>query len=103
LLISGTKLWSANVGDSRAIILKHKNNTWSASPLSRDHKPDLLEEMERIVKSGGRVDTMRDPDGEPIGPDRVWKKDENIPGLAMSRSFGDKVAASVGVIAVPGT
>lgn len=28
-------------------------------------------------------------------------KDERIPGLAMSRSMGDTVAASVGVIAFP--
>jgi hypothetical protein len=32
----------------------------------------------------------------------VWLKEEEIPGLAMSRSFGDRVAASVGVIALPG-
>jgi len=29
-------------------------------------------------------------------------KDDDVPGLAMSRSFGDRVAASVGVIAEPG-
>jgi serine/threonine protein phosphatase PrpC len=27
--------------------------------------------------------------------------DENVPGLAMSRSFGDRVAAQAGVISVP--
>jgi len=32
----------------------------------------------------------------------VWLIDEDIPGLAMSRSFGDQVAASVGVICEPG-
>jgi serine/threonine protein phosphatase PrpC len=36
-----------------------------------------------------------------MGPQRVWIKDEEVPGLAMSRSFGDKVAASVGVICIP--
>ena len=49
----------------------------------------------------GRVDPFREPDGEPIGPARVWLKDENIPGLAMSRSIGDNVASSVGVIPEP--
>ena len=29
-------------------------------------------------------------------------KEADIPGLAMSRSFGDKVAASCGVISEPG-
>jgi hypothetical protein len=32
----------------------------------------------------------------------VWLKNEDIPGLAMSRSFGDEVASRVGVIAEPG-
>lgn len=32
---------------------------------------------------------------------RVWLKHEDIPGLAMSRSFGDAMAARVGVHAVP--
>ncbi len=36
-----------------------------------------------------------------MGPCRVWLKHENIPGLAMARSFGDYVAASVGVISEP--
>ena len=39
--------------------------------------------------------------GDPIGPYRVWLKNENVPGLAMSRSVGDRVAHSVGVISEP--
>lgn len=36
-----------------------------------------------------------------MGPSRVWLKTENIPGLAMSRSFGDYIASKVGVISEP--
>ena len=32
----------------------------------------------------------------------MWLKNEDIPGLAMSRAFGDEVAGRVGVIAEPG-
>ena len=32
---------------------------------------------------------------------RVWIKEDSIPGLAMSRAFGDKIASTVGVIAHP--
>lgn len=39
--------------------------------------------------------------GNQVGPMRVWFKNEDIPGLAMSRSFGDQMAARVGVHAVP--
>lgn len=73
--------------------------------LNRDHKPELKDEAERIHKRGGRIDSFRDyyNNGEPIGPQRVWLAHEEIPGLAMSRSFGDKVAHSVGVSADPET
>ena len=39
--------------------------------------------------------------GNPLGPARVWHLNEDIPGLAMSRSFGDLAAAEVGVTAIP--
>lgn len=32
---------------------------------------------------------------------RVWLKDKDYPGLAMSRSIGDKLAHTVGVIPDP--
>jgi hypothetical protein len=32
----------------------------------------------------------------------VWLKHQNIPGLAMSRSLGDRAATDVGVIPEPG-
>ena len=31
----------------------------------------------------------------------MWLREENVPGLAMSRSVGDLVASSVGVIPEP--
>ena len=37
-----------------------------------------------------------------MGPYRVWLSDDDIPGLAMARSFGDIVASQVGVICDPG-
>jgi hypothetical protein len=32
----------------------------------------------------------------------VWLKEQDIPGLAMTRSFGDEVASRVGVNGEPG-
>ena len=43
------------------------------------------------------MEAFKDQLGNFIGPMRVWTKHENVPGLAMSRSMGDMVAASVGV------
>lgn len=70
--------------------------------MSNDHKPDLPLERKRIEANGGRVEPYTDYDGSLVGPARVWLMDADIPGLAMSRSFGDKVAASCGCISEPG-
>ena len=47
--------------------------------------------MEKYIEKNGKVD----------GPYRVWVQDEMYPGLAMSRSIGDFIATSVGVIPNP--
>jgi hypothetical protein len=56
---------------------------------SRDHKPNETDEAKRILKVGGRIEAFQDYDGKPLGPLRVWLKKEDLPGLAMTRSFGD--------------
>lgn len=70
-------------------------------PLSRDHKPEDPIEKERIVSCGGRVEPFTDSNGKPVGPLRIWLKNEEIPGLAMSRSIGDIVACRAGVNGEP--
>lgn len=91
--INQEKIICANCGDSRAILIT-KNN--SIIPLSRDHKPELFDEKERIERSGGRVAKIFENE-----PFRVYFIDHNYPGLAMSRSIGDKMSQEVGVIGVP--
>ena len=49
----------------------------------------------------GRIDQYRDSEGRKIGPARVYAKDEDGPGLAMSRSLGDTIAEKLGVISTP--
>ena len=100
-LVGRSRLICANCGDSRAAIGRHKAGLWQAIPVSRDHKPDLEDEKSRILASNGRIDTYRDTNGEAIGPFRVWLSDQNIPGLAMSRSLGDRLASTVGVTSEP--
>jgi len=95
-------LYIGNLGDSRAVmatkgVAKDGSEKMTAVELSRDHKPDLPEEKERILASGGRVETLRGPPGTDCGPYRVWLAKIDVPGLAMSRSIGDDVAHSVGV------
>lgn len=52
---------------------------------------------------GGRIEPSKMPGSifSDRGPLRVWKQKEDSPGLMMSRSFGDKVGHSIGIIATP--
>ena len=102
LLFCDNRIISANVGDSRAIKGQFDsfNNKWNYIPLSRDHKPSDKDEAERIKKCKGIIHPYIDDEGNFAGPDRVWMDDE-LPGLAMSRSFGDNVASRVGVFSEP--
>lgn len=81
---------------------KTANNTKTmrALEISFDHKPESPEEKARIVQRGGRVFAVEYDDGID-GPFRVWLGHMDVPGLAMSRSLGDTVAHSAGVISDP--
>ncbi len=101
LLVTPSSLLCANTGDSRAVLGSYINDNWCYRDLSRDHKPSEENEMKRILSSGGRIQPYKDENNNPIGPERVWLLDDDVPGLAMSRSFGDEIAHNVGVICVP--
>ena len=101
LIITKNKIISGNAGDSRAVMGRFKNGEWINIDLSHDQKPNNPGEKERILSHGGRIEAYKDENGNDFGPKRVWIKSEDIPGLAMSRSFGDEVAASVGTISEP--
>ena len=124
VLINDKEIWACSVGDSRAILAaipkyqkvmeninintvsKYKkpiipNRALKSIPLTLDQKPNISYELERIIKSGGIVQQLSNSEGVKIGPYRVWKPSGKIPGLAMSRSLGDSIAKSIGVISKP--
>ncbi len=70
VIVTEKHIYSANIGDSRAILSKSQNQT--PIQLSLDHKPDHETEKLRIFAAGGTV--FR---GRVCG------------GVAVSRSFGD--------------
>ena len=70
--------------------------------MSRDHKPSDKDEAIRIKNRKGRIEAFVDENDKYVGPQRVWLMDQNVPGLAMSRSFGDQIACQVGVFSEPG-
>lgn len=90
-------LTAAHVGDSRAVVATRKAGAaYEAVFWTEDHKPTLPLEKARIEAAGGTVKRLQ---GDI--PHRVFLKGKPFPGLAMSRAFGDLVAMSAGVVAVP--
>ncbi|MCQ2817877.1 MAG: protein phosphatase 2C domain-containing protein [archaeon] len=106
LIITKEKLFVINLGDSRSILGKVKINKLTGEEifypyqLSKDHKPKVQKEAERIIKCGGVIRQMKD-EGISVGPLRVYMKNKDFPGLAMTRSFGDYYASMVGCLSQP--
>lgn len=94
----GEKIVIANIGDSRAVLATTSDDGGLlAVQLTVDFKPNLPQEEERITQCNGRVFCL---DDEP-GVHRVWQPDNDTPGLAMSRAFGDYCIKEFGLISVP--
>ena len=102
VIFTPERLIVPNIGDSRAVMGRYNKSKgkYEAIELSRDHKPTEKDEAQRIYENDGRIQPFIE-DGEFVGPQRVWIKEEEVPGLAMTRSFGDRVAATVGVMSEP--
>jgi len=99
-IIRSNKIFGVNVGDSRVLIGKEEDGALIGEAFTEDHKPDTPPEKERILAAGGRVFAVEYDDGID-GPARVWLGHMDVPGLAMSRSLGDAVAHTAGVISEP--
>ncbi|KAI3979510.1 hypothetical protein MKX01_001702 [Papaver californicum] len=94
----GKDLIIANLGDSRAVLgTSSDNGEMMAVQLTTDLKPSVPEEAERIRKSNGRVFALENE----AHVTRVWLPDQDFPGLAMTRAFGDFELKDYGIIAIP--
>ena len=97
-VLDQNRLICANIGDSRAVLGIQVGDKIVAKALSVDHKPDREDEKRRIESRGGRVELNP---LHPLNPSRVYLLHDDAPGLAISRSFGDEVGATCGIIATP--
>ena len=98
LFLTSDKIITSNIGDSRAALFKYENGLYYCKNLTRDHKPSEPDENKRIISNNGRIKKCYDQELKKyLGPDRVWLKNKDEPGLAMTRSIGDRIAHSVGV------
>ena len=100
VLQDGPKVYFANAGDSRSflVVYRAKTSTIDIAYITREDKPDLKEERERVERCGGEVYL-------PLrGTSRVLYTDPVTgiqSGLAMSRSIGDWEVGQYGVIPDP--
>ncbi|XP_078431849.1 protein phosphatase 2C and cyclic nucleotide-binding/kinase domain-containing protein [Wolffia australiana] len=115
VLLRGRTIYVANCGDSRAVIAENRGKETVAVDLSVDQTPFRADEQERVKKAGARVLTLdqieglKNPDVQCWGtedcddgdPPRVWVPNGMYPGTAFTRSIGDFVAESIGVVAMP--
>ena len=102
IIITPEKIISINLGDSRSILFKYENGFYTYKNMTRDHKPSEKDESLRIINNNGRIKRCYDEELKKyLGPERVWLKNKEEPGLAMTRSIGDKIAHSIGVIDEP--
>ncbi|KAL6987909.1 hypothetical protein U1Q18_013655 [Sarracenia purpurea var. burkii] len=98
VLKQGDHLVIANLGDSRAVLCtRGDKNQFVSVQLTVDLKPNLPNEAERIKNCEGRVFAM-DEEPEVF---RIWMPEENCPGLAMARAFGDFCLKDFGLISTP--
>jgi len=81
--------------------LRGAPGVWRAQPLTIDHRPRRASERARVEAAGGRVAPKRLPSGRAVGEPRLWLADLPSPGLLLSRSLGDLMAASVGCTSDP--
>ena len=86
------KIISSNLGDSKIILISEKN---TIKELNAIHTLDNSEEKKRIINKGGIIKRLH------VGPLRIWFKNENYPGLSITRSFGDFESDSLGIISIP--
>ncbi len=93
-------MFTANLGDSRAVVASSNDKETCALEISIDHKPTRDIEQERVKRAGGKIERSTMGDRE-VGPYRVWKAEEDVPGIAITRSLGDLIAHKIGVIAEP--
>ena len=93
LILKKKELFVCNIGDSKAIYIDHMTSVYN---LTVDHKPGDPKEMERIIKSGGEVRRLENEISS-----RIFAKGQRLPGISVSRAFGDAIAQTIGVTVSP--
>jgi serine/threonine protein phosphatase PrpC len=100
VLISGSTLVCANVGNCRAFVGREEEK-WTAVPLNAEHTVQNRKERERMLANNARIAVECDENGQTIGVEKIYMGNQDVPGLEITRSIGDKIGKFIGMISTP--
>ena len=97
VLVVDKKIYVANVGDSRALFSEKKGKNFVV--VTEDHKPNNINERNRIIKNGGHVyqskTVISGAENENLNGQILFGPYRVLPGrLSVSRTIGDIEAKS---------
>jgi len=122
LMLDGSTFWFSHIGDSSIVLIREdesETTDWIGEKISKDHRPDVSSERERIIKEGGQVldyaGTARVFLKDTSGVDALLEKSKRsrddmilvterldlLPGLSLSRAIGDELGKLGGISANP--
>ena len=78
-----------------------QNDRYNFINLTEDSTPYNEKEKMRLLGNGGNIKQLTNNFNQELGPLKIFLKNKNIPGLTITRSFGDKIGKSLGLISKP--
>ena len=101
IVISGNNLICSNLGNCKAII-GNEGHRWQMIPLTTEHTLDNKKECERMLEKNARIEYEAEGSFyNKVYLHRAYMGTQNVPGLEITRSIGDKCGKLIGVISTP--
>ncbi|CAD8128641.1 unnamed protein product [Paramecium sonneborni] len=109
MIILNNTIYCANLGDSKAAFFYKKDSDPSGPKEVRKfiqknlnfvHDTTNSKEVQRILNKGGKIDQSIQK-GRKSGSLKVWAPKQNLPGVKLTRCFGNMIGKIVGIIAEP--
>jgi serine/threonine protein phosphatase PrpC len=98
VVVNGPNLICANLGTCRAVVGQDLGQ-WQAIPISIDHHLANIKERKRMISMNARIVKSTDMYG--FNSDVFFIEKEDVPGLSITRSFGDKIGKFAGMLSIP--
>lgn len=97
VFIKNSYCFCVGLGNVRVVVGKFRGFRWEGAQLLTDHTVEDASEKSRIVAHGAVVKREKDHRGLKVGPLKVLAPCTVLPGLAVSRCFGNQALTVSGV------